>query len=77
MTYPYLQTVDSLQQIVFTPVGTIDVIATDQRARLENARLLARGASGAFGALRRAAGALRCLAARCAPRRLMEIAPLR
>ena len=31
MTYPYLQTVDSLQQIVFTPVGTIDVIGEYRR----------------------------------------------
>ena len=56
--YSHFPRIDTFQQIVYTPAGTIDVIATDQRARLQNAQLLARGVSFGFGALRRGAAYL-------------------
>lgn len=46
---------DGFQQVIFTPVGTIDVIALDQAARRHNAEL---AASGVAWALRSARGGL-------------------
>jgi hypothetical protein len=44
---------DAFQQVIFTPVGTIDVIATDRAARRHNSELAADGAAKAASALRR------------------------
>ncbi len=44
---------DAFQQVIFTPAGTIDVIATDQAARRHNAVLAAQGAGWARDAIRR------------------------
>ena len=55
--------VDAFQQVIFTPAGTIDVIATDGLARRRNSRLAAEGATRAHRALRRGlANGLRAVA---------------
>jgi hypothetical protein len=52
MGFQGFPTTDAFQQVIYTPVGTIDVIAMDQVARRENARLVSSGLSRAFAALR-------------------------
>lgn len=55
--FPF-QTTDGFQQVIYTPVGTIDVIATDRVAREHNAKILARGLSAGVVSLRGATARL-------------------
>lgn len=65
MGFNRFPTTDGFQQVIFTPVGTIDVIATDRAARIQNAKVLAGGFKRSLAALRRGLdAALRIAAAR-------------
>lgn len=55
--FPF-QTTDGFQQVIYTPVGTIDVIAVDRGARQVDAKTTTRGLTAGVVGLRGATARL-------------------